>query len=236
MSEQTVEWYYNPLKGQPRYLDLKFLAKTAQRIDIATAINKIVAATLSVRWEAEPSVAKDFLQRNHINDILPKFLRDILIYDAGVITKGFTRKSYHKKWFKKEWHLKPEGKRELLEIHAADGSSFLKEVDVNGIIYRYWQYSHMHPQIAPIEFDLAEVAYAMLNPVSYKAYGYSLIESLEPDFKPENTKNAFQLLENGEPSDYIIQRLRRVTEGTINTHILNEFKKRSRFIFCDDHV
>lgn len=231
MSKLTVEWYYNPLKGQPRYLDLDFLLKMAQRKDIGDAINSIIAATLSVPWNATPANVKDFLQRSKLDKNLPKFLRDIVIYGAGVITKTFSQTSYRKKLFRSGWYLKPQGKRKLLEINVADGSSFLKDVDANGVLYRYWQYSHLHPAIAPVEFDLAEIAYATLNPVSNKVYGHTFIESLEPDFKSERVNAVFGLLPNGEPSPQIIRQLRNLVEQTMNRDVMPEFGKDARFIW-----
>jgi hypothetical protein len=94
------------------------------------------------------------------------------------LRKGFTADSYvqHPAG---GFELLPRGEKVLNELWVRDGGSFLKETDVNGVEYRYWQYSYLHPAVAPIEFDVNEIAYAMRYPRSYSVYGWAEIQSME---------------------------------------------------------
>lgn len=67
---------------------------------------------------------------------------------------------------------------ELTEIYARDGGSFLKDVDLFGINYGYWQYSYMQPSYMPRWFDKKEIVYACINPRSEHAYGWAPIQSI----------------------------------------------------------
>ena len=113
-----------------------------------------------------------------INTLFRAAIRDSLEIDALAIVKGFSLNSYvqHPAG---GFELKPRGQRQLTELFARDGGSFLKETDVNGIEYRYWQYSYLHPAVAPIEFDVNEIVYGMRYPRSYSVYGWGEIQSME---------------------------------------------------------
>jgi len=69
-------------------------------------------------------------------------------------------------------------KFELTEIYARDGASFLKDVDLFGVNYGYWQYSYMQPSYMPRWFDQKEIIYSCLNPRSEHTYGWAPIQSI----------------------------------------------------------
>ena len=196
-----TEWFYNPLKGQPRYVDIYRLRSLAASEWVFMCTSTIIEEIAQVPWEILPKDPKlqesppeqilneidevnYFLNNPNdnkgetINTIFRAMLRDSLELDAGCIVKGFSESSYDRHPAG-GFELRPQGERMLLEIFARDGGSFLKETDVNGIEYRLWQYSYLHPAVAPIEFDVNEVVYAMRYPRSYGVYGWSEIQSME---------------------------------------------------------
>lgn len=196
-----TEWFYNPLKGQPRYVDIYRLRSLAASEWVFMCTSTIIEEIAQVPWEVVPKDPKlqesppeqilneidevnYFLNNPNdnkgetINTIFRALLRDSLELDAGCIVKGFSESSYDRHPAG-GFELRPQGERMLLELFARDGGSFLKETDVNGIEYRLWQYSYLHPAVAPIEFDINEVVYAMRYPRSYGVYGWSEIQSLE---------------------------------------------------------
>jgi hypothetical protein len=113
-----------------------------------------------------------------INTLFRAAIRDSLELDALSFVKGFSEQSYVRHPAG-GWELKPQGQRDLVELFGRDGGSFLKEVDVDGIEYRYWQYSYLHPAVAPIEFAVDEIVYGMRYPRTYSAYGWSELQSAE---------------------------------------------------------
>lgn len=196
-----TEWFYNPLKGQPRYVDVYRLRSLAASEWVSTCVMTILEEVAQIPWEIVPKDEKlresppediqaeidevNYLLNNPndnkgetINTIFYAAIRDSLEIDAFNIVKGFSLNSYvqHPAG---GFELKPRGQRQLVELFARDGGSFLKETDVNGIEYRYWQYSYLHPAVAPIEFDVNEVIYGMRYPRSYSVYGWGEIQSME---------------------------------------------------------
>ena len=113
-----------------------------------------------------------------LNTLLRALIRDSLELDAATLVKGFSLNSYMQHPAG-GFELKPKGQRQLSELFCRDGASFLKETDANGIEYRYWQYSYLHPAVAPIEFDVNEIAYAMRYNRSYSVYGWAETQSTE---------------------------------------------------------
>lgn len=129
--------------------------------------------------------AKEFLMYPNKNReswaiIQRAWLKDILELDAGVLVKVFTRDSY-------DWEniepksgapmLKPKGQRQMTEIYARDGASFLYESDKFGFIGGFWQYSYQIPA-HPIWFDRQEICYAKRNHRSSSVYGYAPTQAI----------------------------------------------------------
>ena len=196
-----TEWFYNPLKGQPRYVDVYRMRQLAVSEWVWMCTSTIIEEVCQVPWEVIPKRAQwqedtpdqvlreiDYVtyflnnpndnKNETINTIMRAYLRECLELDAGCLVKGFSARSY-------DTHpaggleLRRQGQRELVELFARDGGSFLKETDVNGIEYRYWQYSYLHPAVAPIEFDTNEVVYSVRYPRAYSVYGWAELQSME---------------------------------------------------------
>ena len=196
-----TEWFYNPLKGQPRYIDVYRYRSLAASEWVAMCVMTIIEEVAQIPWEIIPkdpklreSPPEDILadideatyffnnpndnKGETLNTLLRALIRDSLELDAATLVKGFSLNSYvqHPAG---GFELKPRGQRQLSELFCRDGASFLKETDVNGIEYRYWQYSYLHPAVAPIEFDVNEIAYAMRYNRSYSVYGWAETQSAE---------------------------------------------------------
>jgi hypothetical protein len=196
-----TEWFYNPLKGQPRYVDVYRLRSLAASEWVSMCVMTIIEEVAQIPWEIIPKdpklresppedVLADIEEATYffnnpndnkgetLNTLLRALIRDSLELDAASFVKGFSLNSYvqHPAG---GFELKPKGQRQLSELFVRDGASFLKETDVNGIEYRYWQYSYLHPAVAPIEFDVNEIAYAMRYNRSYSVYGWAEIQSAE---------------------------------------------------------
>jgi DNA adenine methylase len=195
-----TEWFYNPLKGQPRYVDVYHLRNMAASEWVHMCTSTIIEEVCQVPWELVPKRPElresppeqllwqiedqtEFFNRCNENKetlthILRALLRDSLELDASCLVKGFSERSYERVP-EGGFILRPRGQRELVELFARDGGSFMKETDVNGIERRFWQYSYLHPAVAPIEFDTDEIAYGTRYPRSYSVYGWSELQSME---------------------------------------------------------
>jgi len=144
---------------------------------------------------------KDFFKYPNRNgetfdDITKMLLKDILEIDAGVIIKTFSSKgygnlkSYNYKYLDKDekevtgtYECKALTKNaELMEMYARDGGSFLIAPNEFGILPEdkpsYFQYSFIHPAIAPLPFYKRELVYFKMSPRSNSPYGWSPIESI----------------------------------------------------------
>ena len=206
----VVEWFYNPLKGQPRYADINQIRKLANRENVQTRIYGIIDAVMSKPWQVTGKQAKEFFNSFDFTKELCSFLRDLLILDAGVFVKDFAGKK-------------------LTGLVARDGASFLKDVDVNGIVYRYWQYSYLHPQVAPIEFSPKEIVYCMLHPRSYSAYGWSPLQSERKGI----LNRIFRKNHLYELTPETIKAIRKTVEKTMNSNVMPELGKNAKFIWTD---
>jgi len=176
-----TEWFFSAPYGQPRQVDILELRELARSPWVTMCVNAIIDEITSTPWaivpkdEKNPNTANvdkvmEFFKRPNKNDesfvsILRKILRDILEIDAGVIVKVFGDRG------------------KLEEIYAADGSSFLIDVDRYGNVKGYWQYSYAAPHSEPIKFDDREIVYIKANPRSYSVYGWSPIQSLREILK-----------------------------------------------------
>jgi hypothetical protein len=220
----TIEWYYNSLKGQPRYTDIGKLRSLANKESIQNRINEIIDTIMYQGWTVTGQGTREVFK--HFNFELRPFLYDILIIDAGVLVKTFLRTSY-KQTKASGYQLKPLSQRRLESLRAVDGGCFLKEVDVNGIVHRYWQYSYKHPHVAPVQFDVAEVAYCSWHPLSYSVYGHSPLEAYRDGF-------LYRLLWKPDPyplKPETIVEIKKAVEGTLNRDVMPEFGRGARFKF-----
>jgi HK97 family phage portal protein len=146
------------------------------------------------KYQAEIKLIEQFLENvntdsESIDDMSSMLVTDIGEIDAGTLVKVFTEDSYQavmKTIYNEQGQvidnrevleLKPIGQRKLVELRAADGSTFLKKVDIYKRLECYYQYSFKNPRTNPKLFLPEEVIYFHLNKKSYSLYGYSPVQS-----------------------------------------------------------
>lgn len=175
----ATEWFFNPLYGQPRKVNITQIRNFANSIWIRMCVDTITEEVTSIPYQIKVKEGIDptpqhqkqieevtsFLDNPNRNKetyshIMKQVMRDILEIDAGVIIKVFDKKG------------------ELIELYARDGGTFLKNVDRFGIEKGYYQYSFKVPNNKPIEFNPREVSYFMAHPRTSSFYGWSPIQSL----------------------------------------------------------
>ena len=170
-----TEWYYRAPYGQPRGVNLTEIRELARSPWVSMCINTIVNEVTSIDFRVVPkketSTAErhaeevnEFLAAPNANDesfkqILRAVSRDVLEVDAGVIEKVFNKKG------------------DMVELYARDGASFLVDVDQNGMVTGYYQYSYAQPGLYR-KFDVKEIVYIVEHPRSYSPYGYSHVQAL----------------------------------------------------------
>jgi len=91
--------------------------------------------------------------------IIRKIVRDLLIYDAGVIEKVMT------------------GDDNLVEIYARDGSTFEIKIDTHGLVKGYVQKVYS-PSERSVNFEPDEIIYLSLYPRTSSPYGSPPIDAL----------------------------------------------------------
>jgi len=107
-----TEWFWQPIRGQPRRVDTNELRRFSQTHWVYNCIQTILNQVTNLPWDIVPKKEisydqaekhideiKDFLadpndNNESFNQILRSTLKDILEIDAGVIVKVFSRESY----------------------------------------------------------------------------------------------------------------------------------------------
>lgn len=203
------EWFFSSKLGQPRQVDTRTIRKLAKSPWVQMVLNTFKKQISSMPWDIVPedesdgvdysekiAKVKDFLMQINgndqtIDDLNSEIITDIGEIDAGVWNLVYTSGSYdigevpiYDAWGKVvgtevDLRLKPFGQRELAQVKSADGSTFLKQVDIHKNVLRYYQYSFKHPRQNPTPFDKEEILYMMMNPRSYSVYGYSPVQSIQ---------------------------------------------------------
>jgi len=193
---QTTQWYYNPVYGSARNLNISSLRSWASLEAIQICVNKLIKRIKRLDWDIvikdqtlsdeekeklEPKRQElvNFFQYcngrgEEISDVLASMLRDSYTLDAGVIVKTFNLKG------------------ELVEIGAYDGGTFVRNFDVHGMpptvnnyladgtrIPAYFQYSIVNTGRGPLPFYDEEIVYFIQNLKSYSFYGTSPVEILK---------------------------------------------------------
>jgi len=148
-------------------------------------------------YESEKKLVEDFLNNINsdsetIDDLHSMLITDLGEIDAGTLVKVFSNDSYEDAGEEPVYNeagvqigtqpvfkLKPLGQRRLLEIRAADGSTFLKQIDIYKRLMAYYQYSFKNPRTNPKRFDPEEVVYYCMNKKSYTLYGFSPVQSIQ---------------------------------------------------------
>lgn len=196
-----TEWFVNPVKGQPRYVDIYKLRAWGRSEWVASIISYLINRVKSIEYEF---VAKDPKKRQNPSTRIQSeirqaeklfdsctqnsesfkravetpLLRDILELDAGVLVKNFTVGSYMGNP-EKPGTLHIRGKRNLAEFRACDGGSFLKDIKPHYVLRGYWQFSYTRPLAAPVFFDPEEIVYISRYPRSYSPYGWASTQNAD---------------------------------------------------------
>ena len=171
---------YKPPFGWPRTQDTILLRKLSQNAYIQSIISTIQYQVSSAKYEfklregkKENEEVKTKLENFFANpngnaesfdEILRQLTRDILVLDSGVLVKVFN------------------SKRELLQIFARDGASFLKNPDIHGYIgdredfvdswVWMWNEDNMAYETKP-RFEKTADIQIVSNEAAYFQYGIS---------------------------------------------------------------
>lgn len=177
-------------RGQPRqgFLSTEVMRMVYLRSEIIRAcVDTLIELVCSVDWAIRPrdeeysrwlrdrrpdeyrqqkkriSWLEKFFRKPNNYESLDAFhrviLRDLLIYDAAAYEIV---------------SAEVNGKVLPLELGAIAGDTVELECDDMGIIQRYWQSYNV---VQNVDFELDELAYIKLNPVSWSPYGVSPIET-----------------------------------------------------------
>ena len=172
----STEWFFSPVLGQPRNININQLRLFAITNWVKMCVDTISEEIAGIEWEIVPVDPTDYSEKNleqvrefysnlnrnnePLRDIHKKLIRDIMELDSGVLVKVF------------------DDSKNLTEIFAKDGGTFVKILDKFGIELGYAQYSISNPTMTPIEFSNREIVYLMQHPRTNSAYGWSPIQSL----------------------------------------------------------
>ena len=207
----TEAFWLAPPYGRPRDIDYGRLEALERSVWVRMCIQHIINGVAKARWnispdeegddvpESEIKEVEDFFKSRKWSDSFREVLRitlpDMLHYDAGVILKAYESKAYDE-----QWNLKDGGKGyKPVELYARDGRSFMKDTDLTGNLWGYWQYSWFNPQGKPTWFSPNEVLYLQLNPQSRSPYGISNLEIIEREvtYLKDSTEAQTKYWKNG---------------------------------------
>ena len=122
-----TEWFWQPIRGQPRRVDTNELRKYSNTIWVQSIVMTILNLVSSIPWDIVPKEGekyeaceeeikriKSFFETPNKNkesftDIVRAWLKDVLEIDAGVLVKVFTLDSYDFE------HLEPRSGAPLLK-------------------------------------------------------------------------------------------------------------------------
>jgi HK97 family phage portal protein len=203
------EWFFSARMGQPRDLNVGEVRSFARSAWVQMVLNTMKKEVSIINWEVvkeddeeEQDFSVDidkatafFMRMNQegddVNDLYSEMITDIGEIDAGVLAKVYSTNSYEMKQVpllndmgdvvgsEIKPVLKPLGQRELVQVRSADGSTFLKQVDVYRRLRAYYQYSFKNPRANPVRFEPDEIIYYQMNRRSYSIYGFSPVQSIQ---------------------------------------------------------
>lgn len=137
-----TEWFWQPIRGQPRRVDTNELRKYANTIWVQAIVQTILNQIASVPWDIIPKEeysyeevqeeiksAKEFLENinkngENFNDVIRACVKDVLEIDAGVLVKVYTYDSYDFE------HLEPRSGAPLLKplyCPECEGKKYLEK-------------------------------------------------------------------------------------------------------------
>ncbi len=107
-----TEWFWQPIRGQPRRVDTNELRKYSNTIWVQSIVMTVLNQISSIPWDIVPKKGKEqadlkeqiktateFLEtpnknEESLHDIIRAWIKDVLEIDAGVLVKVFTPDSY----------------------------------------------------------------------------------------------------------------------------------------------
>lgn len=122
-----TEWFWQPIRGQPRRVDTNELRKFSQTLWVYNCVQTIINEIASLEWDIVPRDEYEYAQvEQHIREIklwfevpntnkesleflVRAFLKDVLELDAGVFVKVFSKDSYDFE------HLEPKSGAPILK-------------------------------------------------------------------------------------------------------------------------
>ena len=203
------EWFFTARIGQPRNINIQEVRTFAKSPWTQMVLGTIKREVSTIPWDIVPidandgvdykekiKTAKNWYQNVNgesetINDLHSMLITDLGEIDAGTMVKVYSVDSYEdveqplydtngkQTGSQMVNKLKPFGQRELKELVVADGSTFLKQIDIYKRLIAYYQYSYKNPRTNPQRFDADEVVYYCMNKKSYALYGYSPVQSIQ---------------------------------------------------------
>jgi HK97 family phage portal protein len=203
------EWFFTARIGQPRkinYVEIRNFAQSPWVQMVMNAIKKQLLVTDYRLTKVDDQDENDYIEmidkantflrkvnanKETINQLSMEGVTDICEIDALTWTKVYSVDSYEMKQVdvyndvgdvvstEERPVLKPFGQRKLMELRSADPATFLKQIDIYKTLTAFYQYSWKNPRSSPVRFEPDEIAYAMLNPRSYKVYGFSPVQAIQ---------------------------------------------------------
>lgn len=122
-----TEWFWQPIRGQPRRVDTNELRKYSNTIWVQSIVMTVLNQICSIPWDIVPKEGEEkagigeekkrvleFLNHpnkntSSLNDLIRAWIKDVLEIDAGVLVKVFTPDSYDFE------HLEPRSGAPLLK-------------------------------------------------------------------------------------------------------------------------
>lgn len=206
-----TEWFWQPIRGQPRRVDTNELRQFSQTFWVFSCVKTIMDEITALDWDILPKdtheyeevteaidSVKEFLMhpnknRDSFQDILRPFIKDILEIDAGCLVKVFDMGSYDFNQLEPKSGsplLREKGQRNMLELYARDGASFLVETDKFGFYKGWWQYSYQIPA-HPMWFNRDEICYMKAHSRSMSPYGYAVTQAVMDIIKSLHYSNLY---------------------------------------------
>lgn len=185
----TDAFWLSPPYGRPRDIDYNRLEAIEDSAWVRMCIQHITDSVASAKWNIVPVAKGEEVGGNVLDEVKDFFssktwkesfkrgikmaIPDVLQYDCGVMIKAFPLRSYGEDKTYKSKGEKP------VQMYVRDGRSFLKDVDLYGVLKEFWQYSWINPHGIPIKFDPEEIIYMQQSPQSRNPYGISNLEIVE---------------------------------------------------------
>jgi HK97 family phage portal protein len=180
----SPEWVYSPMFGSPRRIDYAELEEYENNTYVQSAINYIIDSVSGMDYtivddtesDIDTKEVESFFNATNwdksFKAVLRSFISDTLLYDAGVLVLSYPNHCYDE-----QNNLIRTDKP--ISMAAYDGRSFIKDVNINGDIKAYYQYSFLSQAQRPVQFAPDEIIYMQEHPSSRSPYGISKLNTIK---------------------------------------------------------